>query len=326
MSAFPQNSSQLPSINQDFIDLSGCNVIDLLPLDPKAKEIITKAQDGTLFQNPVADLISEGFGKINEFRGAVGNAVGDAAERFMSVGGDAEGDLLGGSGLAKVLKRPNPAFPGVGLPNPFDIPQFIPETVSQYVGRISNDIQSGVAYFQQQAEMTSGISLVPPDQRPAGSSDTVYNSDGGLEGFPGILGLQNVANGFNQTKNSLENPDEVLDRYSEFFGSVAGPGTEVFSTFTDAMGGDVGGAFAAFATNDSGQITAFDDTALTDMVNAYDSAKGAIGAVESFVNNERAIATAATDYLSKTVFGFSVLAMLADPCFGQKLAKKIFDI
>ena len=216
MSAFPQNSSQLPSINQDFIDLSGCNVIDLLPLDPKAKEIITKAQDGTLFQNPVADLISDGFGKINEFRGAVGNAVGDAAERFMSVGGDADGALLGGSGLAKVLKRPNPEFPGVGQSNPFDIPQFIPETVSQYVGRISNDIQSGVAYFQQQAEMTSGISLVPPDQRPAGSSDTVYNSDGGLEGFPGILGLQNVANGFNQTKNSLENPDEVLDRYSEF--------------------------------------------------------------------------------------------------------------
>ena len=91
----PTKLKSTSSVNQDFIDLSGCNVIDLLPLDPKAKEIITKAQDGTLFQNPVADLISEGFGKINEFQGAVVTLL-EMRLKFMSVGGEIDGGLLGG--------------------------------------------------------------------------------------------------------------------------------------------------------------------------------------------------------------------------------------
>ena len=37
MSAYQNINLTLPSINQEFVDLSGCNVIDLLPLDDKQK-------------------------------------------------------------------------------------------------------------------------------------------------------------------------------------------------------------------------------------------------------------------------------------------------
>ena len=48
MSSYPNTNAAIASINQDFIDLSGCNIIDALPLDPQLKEILEKAISGDL--------------------------------------------------------------------------------------------------------------------------------------------------------------------------------------------------------------------------------------------------------------------------------------
>ena len=326
MSAYPSNIGSLPSVNQDFIDLSSCSVIDVLPFDPKSKEIINKAIDGTLFVNPVQGLIDTSVQKLGEFQSNVLAEAGNAAQSLMSSalsidGVDPDNPSQGLIPGAIMVENPEAFLPG-GIPNPaFDGPDLIPESAANFVERKSREIAMTASRFQTQSEILSGVSLSP--NPPSGNS---YNSDGGLDDSPGIMGVQNIANGFNNVKNSLEEPDEVFDKYSEFFGSVSGPGSELYNSVNAALEGDVTQAFAAFPTSGDGSINFQDLNQLTEMANAFDAANTAAQQVDQLINNEKALVTAAVEYLGKVGFGFSILAMLADPCFGQKLAKKIFDI
>ena len=90
MSSYPNTTDAIASINQDFIDLSGCNIIDALPLDPKLKEILDKAISGDLFQNPVEALIQSGLGAVQGFASEMFNEVN---EGLTSIMGDVEGTL-----------------------------------------------------------------------------------------------------------------------------------------------------------------------------------------------------------------------------------------
>jgi hypothetical protein len=318
MSAYPNSNLNLPSINQDFIDLSGCNVIDLLPIDDKQKELLNKAISGELFINPVQSLITEAFNTVGEFvdevQGAVAGQFKDNIQRMV----DAAGNRL----------------PGVNLVPTFDIDPETglffqrPENVLEFIERKSNQINAGISYFQQQTEILSGTSLLPKDQR---ASDFDYNSDGGIDEFPGLVGITNIAQGFQQTTNSLD-PDNLEDRFSGFFDSVTGKGGELMEGVNAAARGDIGEALSIFRgadgsisipQNSNNNDGGFD---LVQIVDAYESVQSAVETIEALVNNERALTALATDYLTKTVFGFSVLALLADPCFGKKIAEKIFAL
>jgi len=315
MSSYPNTTDAIASINQDFIDLSGCNIIDALPLDPKLKEILDKAISGDLFQNPVEALIQSGLGAVQGFASEMFNEVN---EGLTSIMGDVEGTLaevqagLFGDNV-NIIEFVDPENPNNTL--------FRPENIAEFVTRQSNRLTEGCEMFQQQSEILSGVSLT--GNPPSGNQ---YNSDGGVDGMPGITSLTNIASGFNGVKNTLDNPDELVDNYSEFFGSVAGPGSELFTSFNSVMDGDVTAAFAAFPLNSDGGINFADNNALANVANAYDAATNAIDAVEALINNERALALAAVEVLGKLTFGFSILAMLADPCFGRVLAQKVFNI
>lgn len=318
MSAYPNSNLNLPSINQDFIDLSGCNVIDLLPIDDKQKELLNKAISGELFINPVQSLITEAFNTVGEFvdevQGAVAGQLKDNIQRMV----DAAGNRLPGVNLVPTFE----IDPETGL--------FFqrPENVLEFIERKSNQINAGISYFQQQTEILSGTSLLPKDQR---ASDFDYNSDGGIDEFPGLVGITNIAQGFQQTTNSLD-PDNLEDRFSGFFDSVTGKGSELMEGVNAAARGDIGEALSIFRGADGSisipQNSNNDDGGfdLVQIVDAYESVQSAVETIEALVNNERALTALAVDYLTKTVFGFSVLALLADPCFGKKIAEKIFAL
>ena len=99
-----------------------------------------------------------------------------------------------------------------------------------------------------------------------------------------------------------------------------------------AARGDIGEALSIFRGADGSisipQNSNNDDGGfdLVQIVDAYESVQSTVETIEALVNNERALTALAVDYLTKTVFGFSVLALLADPCFGKKIAEKIFAL
>tara|TARA_R100001510_G_scaffold57688_1_gene66872 strand:+ start:3462 stop:4412 length:951 start_codon:yes stop_codon:yes gene_type:complete len=316
MSSYPNTNAAIASINQDFIDLSGCNIIDALPLDPRLKEILEKAISGDLFQNPLESLIQSGLTIVGDFAGEMLAEINSGVDTLLGEIGDSIEEvtesLLGEEGI-NILS----------FTDEEGLQKFRPESIAEFVERRSNQLTQSCEYFQQQTEILSGVSLLPKDRR---ASDFDYNSDGGIDDMPGITGISNIASGFNQARNSLDNPDELVDNFSEFFGSVAGPGSELFTSFTSVMEGDVAAAFAAFPLNADGGINFADNNALADVVNAYNAAETAIAAVEALINNERALALAAVEVLVKLTFGFSILALLADPCFGKILAEQVFNI
>jgi hypothetical protein len=95
-----------------------------------------------------------------------------------------------------------------------------------------------------------------------------------------------------------------------------------------ALDGDFKTALSLLPRNADGNIEFIGASteALTNIIEAADSVERAYEAVESLINDERALVIAATEYLVKATFGFSILSMLADPCFGEKVAKKIFNL
>ena len=316
MSAYQNINLTLPSINQEFVDLSGCNVIDLLPLDDKQKELINQAISGELFFNPVQAAMTKAFntvgGFVNEFEEAVVGFLPDQIQRMV----DGTGNLLNLPGGPLTIIAP---FTGVERA----------ENIAEFITRKSNEVTGSVLLLQQQTEILSGVSLIDKDTRQAqGGSGFDYNTDGGIDEFPGLVGITNLAQGFNQTVNSLD-PDNLQDRFSGFFDSVTGQGSELMEAFNSAAEGDIGAALALFRGAD-GKLEIGSDGASQDsliqLVEAYESVRAAANAIESLVNNERALTALAVDYLTKTVFGFSILALLADPCFGKKIAEKIFNL
>ena len=80
----------------------------------------------------------------------------------------------------------------------------------------SNEVTASVALLEQQTRILSGLSLLDKDTRQAqGGSGNEYNTDGGIDEFPGLVGITNLAQGFNQTVNSLD-PDNLKTGSQDF--------------------------------------------------------------------------------------------------------------
>ena len=293
MSAFPSNTDFVPNINQDFLDLSGCDLIDL-PLPDEVLDLINKAISGELFVNPVQDILNTVSDKVGEVLNDVDNAIGSV---FMSE----DGTILG------------VPLPGAGVDANGD-----PVTAAAFITGVANDVTNSANLMQEQSDILSGTSI----------GKDGFDQNGGVSDMPGIASIQSLASGFNQTANALSNTEELKDNYSQFFGSVLGPGTELMQGVDAALDGDFKTALSLLPRNADGNIefTGASTEALTNIIEAADSVQQAYEAVESLINDERALVVAATEYLVKATFGFSILSMLADPCFGEKVAKKIFNL
>ena len=293
MSAFPSNTDFVPNINQDFLDLSGCDLFDL-PLPDEVLDLINKAISGELFVNPVQDILNTVSDKVGEVLNDVDNAIGSV---FMSEDGTILGVPLPGAG---VDANGNPV------------------TAAAFITGVANDVTNSANLMQEQSDILSGTSI----------GKDGFDQNGGVSDMPGIASIQSLASGFNQTANALSNTEELKDNYSQFFGSVLGPGTELMQGVDAALDGDFKTALSLLPRNADGNIefTGASTEALTNIIEAADSVQQAYEAVESLINDERALVVAATEYLVKATFGFSILSMLADPCFGEKVAKKIFNL
>ena len=293
MSAFPSNTDFVPNINQDFLDLSGCDLFDL-PLPDEVLDLINKAISGELFVNPVQDILNTVSDKVGEVLNDVDNAIGSV---FMSE----DGTILG------------VPLPGAGVDANGD-----PVTAAAFITGVANDVTNSANLMQEQSDILSGTSI----------GKDGFDQNGGVSDMPGIASIQSLASGFNQTANALSNTEELKDNYSQFFGSVLGPGTELMQGVDAALDGDFRTALSLLPRNADGNIEFIGASteALTNIIEAADSVERAYEAVESLINDERALVIAATEYLVKATFGFSILSMLADPCFGEKVAKKIFNL
>jgi hypothetical protein len=293
MSAFPSNTDFVPNINQDFLDLSGCDLFDL-PLPDEVLDLINKAISGELFVNPVQDILNTVSDKVGEVLNDVDNAIGSV---FMTEDGTIFGVPL----------------PGAGVDANGD-----PVTAAAFITGVANDVRTSANLMQEQSDILSGTSI----------GKDGFDQNGGVSDMPGIASIQSLASGFNQTANALSNTEELKDNYSQFFGSVLGPGTELMQGVDAALDGDFKTALSLLPRNADGNIEFIGASteALTNIIEAADSVERAYEAVESLINDERALVIAATEYLVKATFGFSILSMLADPCFGEKVAKKIFNL
>tara|TARA_Y100000114_G_scaffold108783_1_gene102166 strand:- start:996 stop:1877 length:882 start_codon:yes stop_codon:yes gene_type:complete len=293
MSAFPSNTDFVPNINQDFLDLSGCDLFDL-PLPDEVLDLINKAISGELFVNPVQDILNTVSDKVGEVLNDVDNAIGSV---FMTEDGTILGVPLPGAG---VDENGNPV------------------TAAAFITGVANDVRNSANLMQEQSDILSGTSI----------GKDGFDQNGGVSDMPGIASIQSLASGFNQTANALSNTEELKDNYSQFFGSVLGPGTELMQGVDAALDGDFRTALSLLPRNADGNIEFIGASteALTNIIEAADSVERAYEAVESLINDERALVIAATEYLVKATFGFSILSMLADPCFGEKVAKKIFNL
>ena len=293
MSAFPSNTDFVPNINQDFLDLSGCDLFDL-PLPDEVLDLINKAISGELFVNPVQDVLNTVGGKVGEILNDVDNAIGSV---FMSEDGTILGVPLPGAG---VDANGNPV------------------TAAAFITGVANDVTNSANLMQEQSDILSGTAI----------GKDGFDQNGGVSDMPGIASIQSLASGFNQTANALSNTEELKDNYSQFFGSVLGPGTELTQGVDAALDGDFKTALSLLPRNADGNIEFIGASteSLTNIIEAADSVQQAYEAVESLINDERALVVAATEYLVKATFGFSILSMLADPCFGEKVAKKVFNL
>ena len=260
MSAFPSNTDFVPNINQDFLDLSGCNLFDL-PLPDEVLDLINKAISGELFVNPVQDILNTVNDKIGEVLNDVDNAIGSV---FMTEDGTIFGVPL----------------PGAGVDANGD-----PVTAAAFITGVANDVRNSANLMQEQSDILSGTSI----------GKDGFDQNGGVSDMPGIASIQSLASGFNQTANALSNTEELKDNYSQFFGSVLGPGTELMQGVDAALDGDFKTALSLLPRNADGNIEFIGASteALTNIIEAADSVERAYEAVESLINDERALVIAA---------------------------------
>ena len=130
MSAFPSNTDFVPNINQDFLDLSGCDLFDL-PLPDEVLDLINKAISGELFVNPVQDILNTVSDKVGEVLNDVDNAIGSV---FMSE----DGTILG------------VPLPGAGVDANGD-----PVTAAAFITGVANDVTNSANLMQEQSDILS---------------------------------------------------------------------------------------------------------------------------------------------------------------------------
>ena len=142
---------------------------------------------------------------------------------------------------------------------------------------------------------------------------------GNLGDLPGLAGLNSLASNINNVKNSIEQDtfgEDVVDHYSAMFSSILGPGSTLFEGANALIEGDVEALI--------GQLEAFEEGDQFPSLTSISTSVTQIGEdIQNIIESDNDYALAAIDYLAKVSLGTSVLSMVEDPCFGQKLLQQV---
>ncbi len=202
--------------------------------------------------------------------------------------------------VAAANKLENLAFP---LGNP-DLSKFNNTQRLQLRGLSEKleDVSSHISDFSQHADRLSGVTDV-----------------GNLGDLPGLAGLNSLASNINNVKNSIEQDtfgEDVVDHYSAMFSSILGPGSTLFEGANALIEGDVEALI--------GQLEAFEEGDQFPSLTSISTSVTQIGEdIQNIIESDNDYALAAIDYLAKVSLGTSVLSMVEDPCFGQKLLQQV---
>ena len=183
------------------------------------------------------------------------------------------------------------------LDSTINVPQL--SAVNASLGNVVNVLQD----FQDHGRRLSGLIANP-------------------QNAPGLAGINSIAKTFNNIK------DELIDHYSPFFQSILGPGNLAVNFFRELIEGDFRDAFFALAAASASDPTGGAAAAL---LNLTESLSQAINLIDIIRQSDELVLAAALEYIGKFTLGFSVLEMLEDPCFSQKVLQNItnpgsFDI
>lgn len=164
------------------------------------------------------------------------------------------------------------------------------------------DLSSHTSDFSRHADRLSGVTDV-----------------GNLGDLPGLAGLNSLASNINNVKNSIEQDtfgEDVVDHYSAMFSSILGPGSTLFEGANALIEGDVEALI--------GQLEAFEEGDQFPNISSITTSVTQIGEdIQNIIESDNDYALAAIDYLAKVSLGTSVLSMVEDPCFGQKLLQQV---
>ena len=155
-----------------------------------------------------------------------------------------------------------------------------------------------------------------------------FEAGGSIGDLPGLTGLQAIAQNYNNVKNALDsgNVGEILvDHYSPFFGSILGPGQALYDSVNSLINGNIRGFLDEFPTTEDGRLnlTGFKAEQVDNLLQLGRDVLDLQVSIENLIESDNATYFAALDYISKTSLGFSVLTMMEDPCFSQKLLGQI---
>ena len=163
------------------------------------------------------------------------------------------------------------------------------------------DLSAHISDFSQHADRLSGVTDV-----------------GNLGDLPGLAGLNSLASNINNVKNSIEQDtfgEDVVDHYSAMFSSILGPGSPLVEGAKALIEGDL----EAFL----GQVEASGNVNFSKANSILNSINQIGEDIQNIIESDNDYALAAIDYLAKVSLGTSVLSMVEDPCFGQKLLQQV---
>ena len=128
-------------------------------------------------------------------------------------------------------------------------------------------------------------------------------------------------------KNSLDSGtlgQDLIDHYSPFFGSILGPGDQLYESLNTLLDGDFRNFLTQFPINDN-RLDLSEATVqqISELRALGESAFALRDSIRNLIDSDNLTYFAALDYLAKSTLGFSVLSMLEDPCFSQKLLGQI---
>jgi len=217
--------------------------------------------------------------------------------------GEVQGQIGG------VLAEINAAGPGISFTNPETGEA---TTTFDFLSSKLGDLNSGIDDYRVHSVRLSGVSI----SKTIGS-DSPYGF-GGIQGeYPGLAGLQQVAQTYNTLKETFRDPAQAAqDNYSPIFNSLFGPGNDLIRSGQSLVEGDVANFMTNFPTGSEPGVGG-ELAALGAQISELQSN------VTNLINDDNLQYEFAVDFIAKNTVGLSVLQMLDDPCFGTRLLEKI---
>ncbi len=275
--------------NLDLFNTSGCD-LPPLPLSDDELQAIKDIISGEVFRSPVEDA-------VNGVLSGTGQILSDLSNAIDIPLTDELGNPLSTSVDSQGTLRINTA---VG---------FLTERINLITERSQE--------FQDHAYRLSGVSNYKEG----------FNPGGGVGDLPGLVGIQSIAQNYNNIKNAIDSGNigqALVDHYSPFFSSILGPGQALYDSIDSLVNGNIRGFLSEFPLRDGRlDLSRASQEQLGRVISLGNATLDFVSSIRNLIDSDNATYFAALDYISKSSLGFSVLTMAEDPCFSQKLLGQI---